>query len=70
MVVLDWAIAGKIKNPRETRFEREWLVVDLEGKPVNPACDLNRIGKGADFERFFVKRNLESLARSESFKIL
>lgn len=70
MVVLDWAVAGKIKHPCETGFEREGFVVDLEGKPVNPARDLNRIGEGADFECLFVKGNLDTLAGSESFKIL
>jgi len=43
MVMLDWTVAGKIKHPCETGFEREWLIVDLEGKPINPARDLNRI---------------------------
>ena len=69
MVVLDRAVAGKIKYPRETGFEREWLVVDLEGKPVNPARDLNRIGERSDFECFFVQGNLDTLAGSEGFKI-
>ena len=69
MVVLDWAVAGKIKHPSETGFEREWLVVDLEGKPINPARDLNRIGERSDFECLFVKGNLDTLAGSEGFKI-
>ena len=70
MVVLDWAVAGKIKHPSETGFEREWLVVDLEGKPINPARDLNRIGERADFECLFVKGNLDTLAGREGFKII